>query len=182
MELLLEHGLNRLTTAKIARRSNTAETILYRHFSGKNEIMAEVLKKLCQQMRQQAESILAEPILPVQKLEKISLMHLVFIKRTKGISRLLFSELIHLADSQDPIKVSAREYLQDYKVLVRRIIEEGKLLKHFDAGLDEEMASQSFIGLHYMCLLEWSVNDFAFDPMQYHEKVNAFFLKTWAVN
>lgn len=180
LELILEKGLNELTTAKIARRSNTAETIIYRHFSGKNEIVAEVMRRTSQEIQLEAEKVFAEPISPVEKLAKLSAGHFAYVKKTRGVSRLLFSEQIHLADPLDPLKIFTRQYLTEYRSRIRRIIAEGKRFGQFDAGLDEEMASRSFMGLHYLLMLEWSVNDFGWDPLEYNDKVIAYFLKAWA--
>ena len=104
LELIQEQGLNELTTAKIARRSATAETIIYRHFTGKQEILTELLQRVGSDFQKSAEEIFAEDISPAEKLAKMSASHLEFIQQTKGISRILFSEQIHLAAPTDPLK------------------------------------------------------------------------------
>ena len=98
LELIQEKGLSELTTAKIARRSQTAETIIYRHFSSKQEILTELLQRVGNDFQQSAETIFAEDISPLEKLAKMAATHLEFISQTKGISRILFSEQIHLAE------------------------------------------------------------------------------------
>ncbi len=178
-ELVQEKGLSELTTAKIARRSQTAETIIYRHFSGKQEILTELLQRVGNDFQKTAEAIFAEDISPLEKLAKMSTTHLDFISRTKGISRILFSEQIHLAAPTEPLKIVARSISADYRSCIRQIICDGKKSGHFDVGLDEEMASRSFMGLHYLLMHEWSLDSYAWDLKSLLSSIVTHFTDTW---
>ena len=179
LELVQEQGLNELTTAKIARRSATAETIIYRHFSGKQEILIELLQRVGSDFQKSAEAIFAEKISPIEKMVKLSAGHLSFIKQTKGISRILFSEQIHLAPPADPLKIAARTIAADYRNCVKQIICDGKATGDFDADLDEETASRSFMGLHYLLMHEWSLDSFTWDLQELNTSIADYFIKAW---
>ena len=168
-----------MTTAKIARRSATAETIIYRHFSGKQEILIELLQRVGSDFQKSAEAIFAEKISPIEKMVKLSAGHLSFIKQTKGISRILFSEQIHLAPPADPLKIAARTIAADYRNCVKQIICDGKATGDFDADLDEETASRSFMGLHYLLMHEWSLDSFTWDLQELNTSIADYFIKAW---
>ena len=179
LELIQEQGLNELTTAKIARRSETAETIIYRHFSGKQEILTELLKRVGRDFQKSADAIFAEELSPLEKLSKLSLSHLKFIQGTQGISRILFSEMIHLAAPSAPIKIAAQIISTDYRNCIKQIIHNGKKSGHIDLTLDEETASQSFLGLHYLLMHEWSLDSFSWDLQAKNESIIDYFTKAW---
>jgi AcrR family transcriptional regulator len=179
LELIQEQGLNELTTAKIARRSATAETILYRHFSGKQEILTVLLQRVGNDFQKSAEAIFAEPISPPEKLAKMSASHLNFIQNTHGISRILFSEQIHLAPPTDPLKLAARTIAAEYRNCVKQIICDGKETGHFDADLDAETASRSFMGLHYLLMHEWSLDNFSWDLQTFTPTIANYYIKAW---
>jgi AcrR family transcriptional regulator len=182
LELIQEQGLNELTTAKIARRSATAETIIYRHFSSKQEILTELLQRVGSDFQKSAEAIFSEPISPPEKLAKMSASHLDFIQQTKGISRILFSEQIHLATPDDPMKIAARTIAADYRNCVKQIICEGKKSGHFDATLDVETASRSFMGLHYLLMHEWSLDSYSWDLKTLNDTIADYYIKVWKAN
>lgn len=182
LELIQEKGLNELTTAKIARRSATAETIIYRHFSSKQEILTELLQRVGADFQKIADSILAEPISPIDKLAKLSIEHLKFIDETKGTSRILFSEQIHLAAADDPIKTVARSIAGEYRNSIKRVICEGKKSGQFAADLDEETASRCFMGLHYLLLHEWSLDSFSWDLRSLKDPIADYYTKSWAAH
>lgn len=179
LELVQEQGLNELTTAKIARRSATAETIIYRHFSGKQEILVELLQRVGSDFQKTAEAIFAEKISPIEKLAKMSASHLDFIDQTKGISRILFSEQIHLASPTDPIKIAAQSISANYRSCIKQIICDGKATGHFAADLDEEMASRSFMGLHYLLMHEWSLDSFKWNLQEFTAPITDYYTKAW---
>ena len=179
LELIQEQGLNELTTAKIARRSATAETIIYRHFSGKQEILTELLQRVGSDFQKSAEIIFAEDISPAEKLSKMSAGHLSFIKQTKGMSRILFSEQIHLAAPTDPLKIAARTIAADYRNCVKQIICDGKATGEFDADLDVETASRSFMGLHYLLMHEWSLDSFSWNLQELNTSIADYYIKAW---
>ena len=179
LELIQEQGLNELTTAKIARRSATAETIIYRHFSGKQEILVELLQRVGSDFQKTAEAIFVEDISPAEKLSKMSASHLSFIKQTKGMSRILFSEQIHLAAPTDPLKIAARTIATDYRNCVKQIICDGKATGEFDADLDVETASRSFMGLHYLLMHEWSLDSFSWNLQELNTSIADYYIKAW---
>ena len=179
LELIQEKGLSELTTAKIARRSQTAETIIYRHFSGKQEILTELLQRVGSDFQKSAEAVFAENISPLEKLAKMSASHLEFISSTKGISRILFSEQIHLAAPTDPLKIAARSISANYRSCIKQIICDGKTTGHFDVDLDEETASRSFMGLHYLLMHEWSLDSFTWDLKSLLNSIVTHYTKTW---
>lgn len=178
-ELVQKHGLNALTTAKIARKSGTAETIIYRHFEGKQTIVTELLQRVGQNFHTAAAIILAEKLSPIEKLNKITAQHLNFIQQTHGMMRILFSEQVHLASPSDPFKQAARSLSREYRGCVKQVIDEGITNGYFVSDLNSEIASLSYMGLHYLLMHEWALNDFAGNITDFKDSVIEYFYKAW---
>ena len=149
LALIQEHGLNELTTAKIARASGTAETVIYRHFPGKQAIVTELLQRVGADFQSSAEEIVSAPVSPLEKLERLTDFYLNFMQKTHGMQRILFSEQVHLAQSNDSFKQSARNLVFKFRQCVKDIIEEGVKSGQYKADLDIEIAVMSFLGLFF---------------------------------
>lgn len=179
-ELVQNFGLNELTTAKIARASGTAETIIYRHFSNKHAIMTELLQRTCLDFQKAAAFVVAEPISPFEKIEKLTALHLEFIQRTHGMSRILFSEQVHLAAASDPLKQIARTLAIESRHCVKQIIEEGIRCSLYNKNLDIETASMSFMGVFYLLIHEWALDDFSWNITDKKAQIVEHFHQSWA--
>jgi len=181
LEIVQNQGLNELTTAKIARLSGTAETIIYRHFAGKHAIMAELLQRVSAEFQESTFAIVSETAAPLAKLENMTAFYLDFIQRTRGISRILFSEQVHLAKSDDSLKQTARVLAIEFRRCVTKIIQEGVSCGVFAQDLDPEIASMSFMGLFYLLMHEWSLDDFSWQITDKKDQIIQHFQKTWAI-
>lgn len=179
LDLVMKHGLNELTTAKIARQSGTAETIIYRHFAGKHAILTELIQRMEKDFNQNTSAIVSEDISPLEKLEKMTAFHLEFIQRTHGMSRIAFSEQVHLAPESDPFKQAARTLAVDFRNCVKTIIAQGIQQKKFVPDLDVETASMSYMGLHYLLMHEWALDDFSWPITDYKGRIIEHFHKVW---
>lgn len=178
-ELVMEHGLNELTTAKIARRSGTAETVIYRHFAGKHEIITELMQRVVRDFQQRIEAILAENCTPLAKLENMTAFHLSFFQQTRGVSRVLFSEQVHLTNFSDPFKQAVRSFAIEYRSGVKQIINEGIQAGQFSSDLDIEIASMSYVGIIYLLLHEWSLDDFAWPIVDSKDRIISYYRTIW---
>lgn len=182
LALIQEHGLNELTTAKIARASGTAETIIYRHFAGKQAIVTELLQRVGADFQRSADEIVSSPASPIEKLERLTEFYLNFMQNTHGMQRILFSEQVHLAQSSDSFKQSARNLVFKFRQCVKEIIEEGVNSGQYRADLDIEIAVMSFLGLFFLLMHSWALNDFAGQIIDKKAQIISHFSQTWATH
>ena len=179
LALIMENGLNELTTAKIARKVGTAENTLYRHFASKHEIITELLQRVAADFYQKSQSSASSTTTPIDKLARLSVFHLDFMQQTKGVSRVIFSEQVHLASAKDPFKSAARALAHDYRDCIVQVIEEGKTTGYFSRELNADVASMSFIGLHYLLLHEWALDDYSWHLPDKQTMIVDHFCKVW---
>ena len=179
LALIMEKGLYELTTAKIARKINTSENTLYRHFTSKHEIITELLQRVAADFTAKATVIASSSASPAEKLSEMTLFHLNFMQQTKGVSRIIFSEQVHLAQPQDPFKIAARSLAHNYRSCIMKVISEGVEKDFFSKHLDVETASMSYLGLHYFLLHEWALDDYSWNLTEKKDQILAHFEQAW---
>lgn len=177
IELIMEGGFSELTTAKLAARANTAETVIYRHFRNKQDIITQIIDYFIHELEQEFNYITAMPTGAIVKLERLLETHLAFIERTNGISRNAFSEQTHLGD--EAVKSLAKNYTERYKALCISVLKDGIDEGAFRADLDLEMAAQSYIGLIYFVLHRWSLDGFSWRLVDESERILKYWLQVW---
>jgi AcrR family transcriptional regulator len=176
-ELIIESGINELTTAKIAERAGTAETVIYRHFKNKQDIINQLFSSIFQRLRDGYEAIRMEPEPVLVRLDKLLDFHLSFMEKTKGFSRLIFSEQIHLGTAER--REMVKNYAENYELVVMDILRDGIEEGCFRADLDVKTAAQGYIGLIYLVMNKWSVEDFSWSLLDEKIRILQFWTKLW---
>ena len=120
LDLIVENGLNEVTTAKIAQRVNTSENTIYRHFKNKQDLIEKTLLRCSKELLISIETIQKKDIAAVEKIGEIIELHLDFNMRHGGISRLAFSEQIHLSDLS--LRDVSKNHIQKYEQILEQIL------------------------------------------------------------
>ena len=95
------------------------------------------------------------------------------------MQRILFSEQVHLAQSNDSFKQSARNLVFKFRQCVKDIIEEGVKSGQYKADLDIEISVMSFLGLFFLLMHSWALNDFAGQIIDKKTQIISHFSQTW---
>ena len=98
--IIARHGARGLTTSAIAKQVGVSEGNLYRHFQNKNEILTAAVKKIGDGLLKNLKTVeLEDADSPLLKLKRLFTLHLKYIEQNQGISRLVFSEEIHVGNN-----------------------------------------------------------------------------------
>ncbi|MBP2643634.1 MAG: transcriptional regulator, TetR family [Firmicutes bacterium] len=176
-ELITEIGINDLTTAKIAERSRTAETVIYRHFKNKQDVINKAISFRLGELHKEFETINNQPLPAILRLENLLDAHLSFNEKTKGFSRVAFSDQLHLGDRE--LKEIAKSRQEKYEFLMIDLIRDGIKEGVFRPDLDTKTAAQSYIGLIYFVMHKWSFDDFSWDLLNEKERMLQYWTKEW---
>jgi AcrR family transcriptional regulator len=91
--ILNEESISGLTTKNLARRVGFAESALYRHFGGKEEIIAALLEYLYERMKEHLSPVVqATEMLPAERLRRLFYTHLEFLSENPHFLTAIFSE------------------------------------------------------------------------------------------
>ena len=177
LDLIVENGLNEVTTAKIAQRVNTSENTIYRHFKNKQDLIEKTLLRCSKELLISIETIQKKDIAAVEKISGIIEFHLDYNMRHSGISRLAFSEQIHLSDLS--LRDVSRDHIQKYENILAQILLVGIEQKEIRSDLDVNMAAQNCIGLIFYSVHKWSINNFSYDLRDEKEKITRYLEASW---
>jgi len=113
VELAEHHGVGGVTTAALARRLKFTEAALYRHFPGKNAILAAALNYLADRLLatmllELAPEAAASPAEVTVQLQR-------HVKRFAAGDGLLLEFLLHAATSRgEELRVAGERFLREY--------------------------------------------------------------------
>jgi len=158
LELVGEEGLGSLRTSQIADRVGFSEAALYKHFSDKKEVLRAAIDTAGEDLMEALIGSIEGSYLDdnLYKLKKAFETHMRFIRDHPGVTRLLFSEEVHVAD--EDLRHDLFEIITGYKNfivgLLERAIEEGEVREDLD--LDD--AFTLYFGMIQSQILFWSLS------------------------
>lgn len=166
MEIVAEEGVQNLTMARLAKRIGITDGALYKHFDSKKAI---IMAMADQTQRAFFTFIVPEAAHyddPFEKLRHILRLHLEFLEQHKGMPRILFSDFVHVGDTDTKriMRNAISNYLDLVRGILHRAIQEGRVRR----DLDVDAAATAFLGLVQGCMIVWSLSDFAFPLAERH--------------
>lgn len=148
IELIIDKGITGLKTAQIAQCAGTSETVVYRHFKSKQDIIGQTVSFLLLELMQEFEAVKTQHLPALVRLDELLNIHLSFNEKTKGISRLAFSDQFHLGDST--LKQIAKTHLEKYEAFIMETLQDGIAEGVFRTDLDLKTSAQSYIATIYL--------------------------------
>lgn len=157
LEIIGEEGVQGLTTSRIAKAVGVSEANLYRHFENKDAILNSVVDHIDRTLSENLKIVNAEPITPIEKLEKIFNLHISMIQDNRGIPRVVFS-------SETILRKGLREkmdsLINSYLKMVADILKKGISDSSIKPGINPAAMAAIFIGIIQICVLRWTFSDF----------------------
>lgn len=169
MEIVSKDGLDGLTTKAIAGALGLSEAALYRHFDGKTDILAGVIRFFEQETRKLLDEVRADQSLsPIQKVYQTLRRRVLQFVETPALVLLIFSE----------------EIFQNTPVLSDQVYEVMKLNRRFFAEFFAESQNRAEIrgdlamdelfsliqGTYRFVVLSWKLSGFSYDLLPEFER------------
>ncbi len=155
LDLIAMGGTQGLTMARIAARIGVSEAALYRHFSGKLDIIHAAISAAFDRVMD-ALARAARDGGVAERLRRVFMTHLGLIEEHPGMARILFSDEVHF---------NAPELRRELDVRIERLLRfiagllaSGVKGGEFSADLDVGAAAALYLGLVQTQLLLWSVD------------------------
>jgi len=180
LEVIALHGVRGLSIARIARRVGLVPSAIYRHFSGKNEVLDATLSLIEQRLSSNVDIARTEKGNAVESLQRLLKLHVQFIRENKGILRIIFSD--DLYSDRPSRKTDAYRMIRRYLRKVEDIIREGQARQHIRPDLNPETLSLLFLGMIQPGAILWSMSDGEFDITRHAERAWRIFREEIADN
>lgn len=169
LDVVGTRGVRALTIAAIAELACMSEANIYRHFSGKDEVLSALADFIGSSLMGKAATIAASSRNPLEKLETIFFSHIAIITEYPGIPRLVFSDDIHLGHRKIAETLSLRigSYIETLTGVIGAGIDEGELKREL---LPRETAL-TFLGMIQFTALRSTIGSASFEMRPEAEKL-----------
>ncbi len=168
LSLIATQGLSRLSVAAVARRVGLVPSGIYRHFKSKDQIIDAVLDLLERRILDIVQAARQASPDPVQRLRKVLMGHIRFIREGRAIPRIIFSGDVHVGQPQRKGRV--HQILTRYLDHIARFVEQGQQEKRLRAELDPRTVALMLIGIVVPAGILWHLTEGDFDVTKHGER------------
>ena len=130
IELISELGLSALTTHNLALKENTSEALMYKYFSGIDEVLVEVVDYYTSFDEGIRNTVAAKDLSYVDKLREYFEDYASYYDNYYALSTLMlqYEELLHNSNTRDKITICITERRNFVEELFRQAIEKGEII------------------------------------------------------
>lgn len=132
---------DRISIAALAKSVGVSEAALYRHFPSKTKMLEGLIEFAEEAVLGRAIAIASDDLLAFEKLERITLVYLVFCERNPGITRLLTGDAI--SGERDRLHMRVRQFFDRLSTEMRKVLSKAEL----EEGLQLTLSIKDTIAL-----------------------------------
>ncbi|MBI5642913.1 MAG: TetR family transcriptional regulator [Deltaproteobacteria bacterium] len=152
-------GIQKFTTARVAREVGISEANLYRHFKNKEAILTALIDDIERTLLGNLDLIESTEITGLEKMERVFKLHIDYIQENAGIPRIVFSsEVLFIRNLQKKLLGCVNQYMKRLGKIISEGVKDGSIKK--DAN-PEAMATM-FVGLIQFNALRWLMGGFKY--------------------
>ena len=161
IQLIAARGLHALSMAGLARQVGLVPSAIYRHVSGKAEVLDSMLEHLGRRLLSNVDMAAEDAEDPVERLHHLLVRHVRLIRGNPAIPRVIFSEGIF--GNRPARKAFLHGMITHYIDGIAGFILEGQRAGRIRAEIDPRAAAVTFLGLILPGAVLWNMSDGEFD-------------------
>lgn len=172
------HGLTRLNVGSVAKEVGLVPSALYRHFTGREEVIDAVLDLVRERLLSNVRAVRDEADDPLEQLRRLLLRHMTLVRDNEALPRVVFSEDVYAGrpDRKARMFNAIEGYLQQVAGIVRDGQRTGRIRKDVDAST----VSVMFLGLIQPAAILWHMSGGTFDVTRHTSRAWQIFRSTIA--
>ena len=160
-KLIGEKGIQNVTTKHLAEEIGFSEPALYRHFSGKTDILVSVLEYFREKMRAGLDPLLTKQESGLEKVHQLIKYQFNIFSSNPAIIMVIFAETSFQYDKK--LSKTVSKLLEQKKQLVINILNEGVTDGSVRNDADVEQLTSIILGSMRFNVLQWRLSNFDFD-------------------
>jgi len=168
LALIASHGIRGLSVARVARRIGLVPSAIYRHFSGKDELVEAVIGLIRDRLHGNVDAVTKQTQDALERLHRLVMAHVRVIRENEGILRIVFSDELHSGNADR--KVQVYEMINSYLKRISEIVTDGQRKGQIRRSLDANVISTMFLGLIQPAAILWHLSNGDFDVTKHVEK------------
>jgi AcrR family transcriptional regulator len=159
--LISREGLQGLSMAGVAAEIGLVPSALYRHFSGKEEMVDAALNVIRRRLLGNVDAVCRLTEDALERLRLLLERHLELIRENQAIPRLIFSEDSYTGHPERKVKVY--RLIKTFLSRVEDIIRQGQRIGQISREYSPQMVSVLFLGLFQPAAVLSYLSDGSYD-------------------
>ncbi|SHJ98947.1 transcriptional regulator, TetR family [Malonomonas rubra DSM 5091] len=145
LSLIKEGGIESFSIAAIAKLLGLAPSAIYRHFSGKEQILLAVNRLITEKLLENIRIVCADSSDPVERLHRLLKLHVAFVQESDGVSRYVFYTGVseYGCERKQQLFTGVRRYLEK----VSELFSQAQECRQVQRDLDPDTLAFMFLGL-----------------------------------
>lgn len=167
--ILTESGVGGLTTKNLAKAMGFSESAIYRHFTGKEEIILALLNYLADSMDSRCAEVLKGKMNAEEKFEALFKSQFTFFQSNPHFVVAVFSD--GLLEESEQINLVILRLMQVKMKYLMPIIMEGQKNKIFTNQITAEEMIHIIMGTFRLHMFKWRLAAFQYDIQRQGENM-----------
>ena len=174
LEIIGTEGVHALSIAGIAQRVGIVPSAVYRHCSGKDEILDAVLDLLGKRLQANVAAAREESPDALGRLESLLTSHARLLAGNRAIPHVVFSGGIY--SGHPARKQRVREVMERYLAEIGTLVQEGQRDGSIRKDIPPQNAAVMFLGMVLPAAVLWTVSEGGFDVVAHAQRAWPVFL------
>ena len=138
-------GLDKMNINEIAAKVEMVPAAIYRHFKGREEIVAALIEHIDQRLQSNLSQANAVTGTPIAKLKTLFELHVTLLKEEAAIPRILYFLLS--SDRNPELKAGMLSAVGVYVQQVKKLLQQGQRKGEISPDIDAAAAAMMFLGM-----------------------------------
>ena len=138
-------GLDKMNINEIAAKVEMVPAAIYRHFKGREEIVAALIEHIDQRLQSNLSQANAVTGTPIAKLKTLFELHVTLLKEEAAIPRVLYFLLS--SDRNPELKAGMLSAVGVYVQQVKKLLQQGQRKGEISPDIDATAAAMMFLGM-----------------------------------
>jgi AcrR family transcriptional regulator len=153
-------GMQVLTIREIAKEVGISEGDVYRHFPSKKDIIILLIEDVERTLLETVERAAAEKYGALESLSNVLKAHLSYVEQRRGISLIVISETVRLADKN--LRRRMFEVINRYLNAIEGLLARGVKSGQIRQDIDLSTAALTFFALVHATATLWALSNSSF--------------------
>jgi len=164
LTLMANQGVKSMTIDRIARLVGIVPSAVYRHFTGKSEIIAAVLTMIVDRMQQNVREVSKENNNSLIAFRKLLMRQIKLVKEFTVVPHILFSEEVY---SENPsLKTKLHDLINNFLTTLGELVKKGQDQGTIRTDLEPFRVATMFLGLFQPSAFLYHLSGGTFDVVK----------------